>query len=148
MSSYIQSIHHIIFTPYKRQPILTKEKRPELFKYVTGILKEKKCHLYQINGVEDHIHILTHIHPTVALSDLVKDIKIASGKMIKREGLFEKFQGWQNGYGGFTHSFKEKERLVPYIIKQEEHHEKVSFLEEFIRILEENGVEYDPKYLD
>ncbi len=148
MASYNQLLYHIIFTSYKRQPILTKVHRPVLFKYISGILKEKKCHLYQINGVEDHIHILTHVHPTISLSNLVNDIKIASGAMIKIENLFKKFQGWQNGYGGFTCAYSEKNNLITYIINQEEHHKKLSFLEEFIKILEENGVDYDSKYLE
>jgi putative transposase len=66
---------------------------------MSGILENKKCHLYQINGVEDHIHILTHLHPSVALADLVKDIKLASTKFIKEKGLFPQFSGWQDGYG-------------------------------------------------
>jgi hypothetical protein len=58
--------------------------------------------LYRINGVEDHLHILTHIHPTVALSSLIKDIKLASNTWIKQENLFPAFKGWQEGYGGST----------------------------------------------
>ncbi|MEQ9313501.1 MAG: transposase [Cytophagales bacterium] len=68
MSTYTQIIYQIVFSTKNRVPVLHKKGRPDLFKYIWGILKNKKCHLYQINGVEDHIHILTHIHPSVALS--------------------------------------------------------------------------------
>ncbi|MEP0005496.1 MAG: IS200/IS605 family transposase [Balneola sp.] len=108
MSTYTQIIYQIVFSTKNRVPVLHKTGRTDLFKYIWGILKNKKCHLYQINGVEDHIHILTHIHPSVALSQLVKDIKLASSIYIKENKLFFGFDGWQEGYGAFTYSLKEK----------------------------------------
>jgi len=93
MSTYTQILYQIVFSTKDRTTTLTKPNRIDLFKYVAGILENKKCHLYQLNGVEDHIHILTHLHPSVALSDLVKDIKLASTKFIKEKGLFPQFSG-------------------------------------------------------
>lgn len=145
MSTYTQILYHIIFGTKHRTPVLKKEKRADLFKYIWGILKNKKCHLYQINGVEDHIHILTHIHPTIALSDLVKDIKIASSLHIKENKIFPNFSGWQNGYGAFTYSLKEKERLINYVKNQEEHHKKITFREEYISMLKEFEINFDEK---
>jgi len=124
-----------------------KENRDQLFKYIWGVLKNKKCHLYRINGVEDHIHILTHIHPSIALSDLVKDIKLASSAFIKESNIFPEFKGWQQGYGGFTYSINEKERLIEYIKNQEEHHKRVTFREEYISLLQEHAVPFEEKYL-
>ncbi|HMV08375.1 MAG TPA: IS200/IS605 family transposase [Cyclobacteriaceae bacterium] len=85
MSTYTQIIYQIIFSTKNREQTLAANTRHELFKYISGILANYKCHLYQINGVEDHIHILTHLHPSIALSDLVKDIKLASTKFIKEK---------------------------------------------------------------
>ena len=147
MSTYTQILYHVVFSTKHRSPVLTKEKRADLFKYIWGIIKNKNCHLYQINGVEDHIHILTHLHPTIALSNLVKDIKVASSIFIKEEKLFRNFQGWQAGYGAFTHSLKEKDRLINYIKKQEEHHRKVSFKDEYISLLKDLGIDFNEKYL-
>ena len=124
-----------------------KENRDQLFKYIWGVLKNKKCHLYRINGVEDHIHILTHLHPSIALSDLVKDIKLASSAFIKESNIFPEFKGWQQGYGGFTYSINEKERLIEYIKNQEEHHKRVTFREEYISLLQEHAVPFEEKYL-
>ena len=121
--------------------------RPELYNYIWGILKNNKCHLYRINGIQDHIHILTHFHPTIALVDLIKDIKVSTSKMIKEENIFPKFKGWQIGYGAFTYSIDAKEKLVEYIIKQKEHHAKLSFKEEYKTILKEFNIEFDEKYL-
>jgi len=147
MSTYTQILYQIVFSTKKRERVLEKENRPQLFKYIAGILKNNKCHLYQLNGVEDHLHIITHLHPSVALADLVKDIKIASSGFIKENGLFTYFKGWQEGYGAFTYSIKEKERLIAYVMNQEEHHRQSSFRDEYMKLLEEHAVEFDEKYL-
>ena len=76
MSTYTQLLYQIVFSTKRRERTLNKEERPELFKDIWGILKNKNCHLYRINGIEDHIHIVTHVHPTIAVSNLVKDISI------------------------------------------------------------------------
>ena len=78
MSTYTQILYQIVFSTKYRKKVLIKEHREKLYKYIWGILKNKKCVLYQINGVEDHLHIATHVHPTVDVSSLVKDIKTAS----------------------------------------------------------------------
>ena len=122
-------------------------RRNDLFKFIWGILKNKKCHLYTINGVEDHIHIVTHIHPSISLSSLVKDIKLASSAHIKENKLFENFSNWQDGYGAFTYSIKEKDRLIEYVKNQEEHHKTVTFKDELTALLNEHGIEFDEQYL-
>lgn len=147
MSTYTQILYQIVFSTKNREPALVSTDRNDLFKYISGILENKKCHLYQINGVEDHLHILTHLHPSVALSSLVKDIKLASTKFIKEKGLFPAFNGWQDGYGAFTYSIDRKDILINYIKNQEDHHRLRTFREEYIELLKEHGVEYDEKYL-
>jgi putative transposase len=92
MSTYTQTLYQIVFSTKYREKTLLKENRPELFKDIWGILKNKKCHLYRVNGVEDHIHIVTSLHPSIALADLVKDIKLGSSSFIKAKGIFEDFK--------------------------------------------------------
>ncbi|MBL1214936.1 MAG: IS200/IS605 family transposase [Ignavibacteriae bacterium] len=147
MSTYTKILYQIIFSTKDRVKTLTEEKQPTLYKYIWGILKNNKCHLYRINGMEDHIHILTHLHPTVALADLIKDIKLSTSQMIKEEKAFPLFNGWQIGYGAFTYSIDSKEKLIEYIKNQKEHHRNVSFAEEYKNILEEFNIEFDEKYL-
>jgi REP element-mobilizing transposase RayT len=147
MSTYTQILYQIVFSTKNREHTLTKPKRDELFKYVWGILKNKNCHLYQIGGVTDHIHILTHLHPSVALASLVKDIKLASSDFIKEQHLFPQFNGWQVGYGGFTYAYRDIDRLINYIKNQEEHHKIKLFREELIDLLKEHEIEFDEKYL-
>jgi putative transposase len=147
MSTYTQILYQIVFGTKNKEQTLTKNNRDELFKYIWGILKNNKCHLYRINGVEDHIHIFTHLHPTIALSALVKDIKVSSSLYIKEQHLFNYFTNWQEGYGAFTYSIQEKDRLIEYVKNQEEHHKTKSFTEEYIDLLNEHGIEFDEKYL-
>jgi len=147
MGRHTSIIYQIVYSTKYRTPCLDKEIRPELFKYIWGILKNKKCHLYRMNGVEDHLHIVMDLHPTIALSNLIKDIKLASSKMIKEKNLIKNFLGWQIGYGAFTYSINEKENLIEYVKNQEEHHKKITFREEYISLLNEYEIEYDERYL-
>jgi REP element-mobilizing transposase RayT len=147
MSTYTQILYQVVFSTKNRRKCLIKNDREELFQYIHGILKNKKCHLYRINGVADHIHIIFHLHPTVALSSLVKDIKLATTEYIEFEFLFPGFNGWQDGYGAFTYSIKAKDALIEYVINQEEHHKSNDFREEYIQMLRENRIDFNEKYL-
>lgn len=147
MSTYTQILYQIVFSTKNRERTITNPNRQELFKYIWGILNKKNCHLYRINGVDDHLHIVTHLHPSVPLASLIKDIKLASTEFIRKDNLFENFRGWQDGYGAFTYSVKEKERLIEYIKNQGEHHKIKTFREEYIELLKEHEIEFDEKYL-
>ena len=147
MSTYTQILYHIVFSTKNRKKVLTVDNRQRLLKYIWGIIKNQNSHLYRINAVDDHVHILTHLHPTICLSDFIKTIKINSTKWIKNEKIFPKFTNWQDGYGAFTYSINEKNVVIKYIKSQEEHHKKVSFIDEFKKLLDDAGIKYDEKYL-
>ena len=143
MGSFTQILYQIVFGTKYHEKTLIADRRDELFRYIAGILKNKKCHLYRINGVEDHLHKVTHLHPTVALADLVKDIKLASSELIKNSNLFPDFGGWQDGYGAFTYSIEAKDRLIAYVKNQQEHHRVKTYREEVAELLMEHGIKYD-----
>lgn len=147
MSTYTQILYQIVWSTKNRKPSLTKNYRIQLFQYIWGLLKKKRCHLYRINGVEDHLHIVTHVHPSIALASLVKDIKLAASSHIKEESLFDDFDGWQSGYAAFTYSIDAKDNLIEYVKRQEEHHRKITFEEELRELLKEHHIPYDEKYL-
>lgn len=147
MATYTQILYHIVFATQHRERVLGKPRREDLFRYIWGIIKNHDGHLFRLNGVEDHLHILTTLHPTVALADLVKAIKTGSSKWIKENNAFPQFSHWQDGYGAFTHSIREKDALIEYIKNQEEHHRRVDFLDEYRKLLHDVGIEYDEKYL-
>ncbi|MFW5699925.1 MAG: transposase [Bacteroidota bacterium] len=147
MSTYTQILYQIVFSTKNGENTLMEADQKKLYNYIWGILKNKKCHLYQIGGIENHIHIVTHIHPMVAPALLVKDIKLSTIDMIKAERIFPTFNGWQDGYGAFTYSNDAKDNLVKYVKNQKEHHKRVSFKDEYKRLLNEHGIEFNEKYL-
>lgn len=147
MSSYRQIYYQIVFGTKYRRPTIAEKHCEELYRYIWGIVKNNKCKLYRINGIEDHIHIFCDLHPSVALSDFVKDIKVASSIWMKQSGLFPDFEAWQEGYGAFTYSIREKGEIINYVKKQKQHHKKETFYDEYKRLLIENEIEFDEKYL-
>ena len=146
MSSYRQIYYQIVFGTKHRLPTIPESHCAELYRYISGIIKNKNCKPYRTNGVEDHLHIFSDLHPTVSLSDYVKDIKVATSLWMKANGNFPKFEAWQEGYGAFTYSIREKDMIINYIKTQKEHHKKQTFYDEFKGLLIENGIDFDEKY--
>jgi len=147
MGTYTQILYQIVFSTRNRKKTLHEVNRNELYKYIHGIIENKNCHLYRINGVSDHLHIVTHLHPSISLASLIKDIKLATTIYIKKQSLFLDFDGWQDGYGAFTYSYGAKNNLIEYVKNQEEHHRIKTFREEYIALLNKHGIKYDEKYL-
>ena len=148
MSTYTQFLYQLVFGSKGHLPFLSSENQDILFAYIAGILKKKSCHSYIVGGASNHIHIITHIHPTICPAYLIKDIKDATHAMIQRERkLFLHFPGWQVGYSGFTYHISSKESLISYVRNQAEHHKTVSFKDELIRLLKEHSVDYNDDYL-
>jgi REP-associated tyrosine transposase len=147
MSTYTQILYQLVFSTKGREKTLIETGQEKLCRYITGVLKNKVCHLYRINALEDHIHIATHIHSSIALANLIKDIKLSASDLIKEKRLFPRFAGWQTGYGAFTYSISAKENLIQYIMNQKEHHKKITFREEFIKLLKDHNIKYDARYL-
>lgn len=148
MNAYTKILYQLVFGTRKRQPVLTANNRHRLYGYQTQVLKKRGCFVYALNGVEDHLHVIFELHPTVALSDLVQSLKISSNQFIRTHRLFPEFEGWQQGYGAFTYSPEAKYNLIRYVNNQEAHHRKQSYQEELIELLKQHGVEYDERYLD
>jgi REP element-mobilizing transposase RayT len=146
MSAYRQILYHSVFRTKRSEKCITSENAPLLYGYIWGIIKNKKCTLFRINGMQDHIHILSDLHPSVALADYIKDIKVGSSKWMKTSGYFPNFRGWAVKYCALTYSYKEKEIIIHYIKNQQEHHKKESFVDEIKRLFKENGIDLDEKW--
>ena len=97
--------------------------------------------------MEDHIHILSDLHPSICLNDYVKEIKVASSLWMKQSGKFPAFVGWQEGYGAFSYSHSHIGQVYDYILNQEQHHKKKTFKQEYLQFLKKFEVEYNEKYL-
>ena|ERR1041385_2921290 len=145
--TYTQLYVHVTFGVKFRQQLLAREWRDELFKYITGVTTNKKQILMQINGTEDHIHILLAIKPTVLLSDVVRDIKANSSRFINEKNWVKGKFEWQGGFGAFSVGHSQVNMVVNYIRNQEEHHRNKKFEEEYLELLLENQIEYKPEYV-
>ena len=146
MSSYRQHLYHLVFRTKQSMPIIKQDHVNELYAYITGIVKYKNSHLYRINGIENHLHILTDMHPSIAPADFMRDVKASSSLWMKNSELFPQFIGWEEGYGSFTCSYSDANRLIEYIKNQQEHHKRVTFEEEYLKILVESGITPDEKF--
>ena len=148
MSTYTQILYQIVFGSKDYTNSLTRENQGMLFGYIVGMLKKRNCHPYQVGGYGNHVHIVTHLSPTINLADLVREIKKATHEMMVRDKKsFPHFPGWQVGYGAFTYHISMKPVLINYVLNQERHHKGVSFREEMIQLLKDNMVPYKEEYL-
>jgi len=147
MGTYRQIFYQIVFSTKNRELAIAENHCEELYRYISGVIKNKNCKLYRINGIEDHIHIFSDLHPSVSLADYIKDIKVSSSLWMKECGRFPKFKGWQDGYGAFTYNIREKEMIINYVKNQKQHHKTENFYDEYKRLLIENEIEFDEKYL-
>ncbi len=145
--SFTQILYHIVFCTKERKPTIPNDKSAELYKYIWGNIKNHDSHLYRINGYEEHLHLLTDLHPSLRLDDFIKSIKVSSSKWLKQNKDFPFFNGWADKYAAFTVSYKDKEKVIEYIKSQREHHKKVSFFDEYKKFLVDNGIEFNEKYL-
>jgi len=144
--AYTQILYHIVLRTKRSELTINQENVSSLYKYIWGIIKNKKGKLYRINGMEDHIHILSDLHPSFALSDFVKTIKVATALWMKQSSDFSYFRGWEEGYAAFTYSYKEKQVIINYIKNQQNHHQKENTHNELKRLWIENEMEPDARY--
>ncbi|MBP7297479.1 MAG: IS200/IS605 family transposase [Acidobacteria bacterium] len=148
MSTYTQLLVHFVFGPYRREPVLWRDGRAALFRYITGVVQNHHCKMLQINGVEDHLHFFAGMSPAVAVAHLVKDVKLASSDWLKETGTLPKFSGWQDGYAAFSVSPAQKDAVIDYIRRQEEHHGKMTYLDEYWQLLQDAGIFVQKEWLE
>ena len=146
-NTFSQIYIHIVFAVKYRENLIAKKWSEELYKYICGIVNNNHQKIYAINGMADHIHILLSIKPNTLLSDLVRDIKASSSKWINIKKFADgKFQ-WQEGFGSFSVSQSQIDKVITYIDHQEIHHQKFSFKQEYIEFLKSYKIEYNEKYI-
>jgi putative transposase len=145
--SFTAIFSHLVFSTKDRAPLLRPEMRDRLIEYSGGILRIIRCSLIAGQAVEDHAHMLIRMHPSVSPSDLAREVKSRTSSWVRETWHAAEWYGWQEGYGAFSVSRSGVEEVTRYINRQEEHHRRRSFQEEFIALLEKHGVEYDPRYM-
>lgn len=145
--SKVISLHHIVINTKNRQMTISAEHAEDMFRFITSIVKRNGSYLCRIGGIENHIHLLVNLAPTVTLSHLMWDIKRSSSDWAKKSGLFPDFIGWGKEYGAFSVSESHRNAVIEYIKNQREHHQRVGFDDEYRRLVERDGLEWDDHML-
>ncbi len=146
-NTYHQIYIQAVFAVRYRDAILAKAWRPTLHTIIGGIIKETGCKSMIVNGVEDHVHCLFELKPSVTLSTIMKNAKSKSSKWINENNLLKSHFEWQEGYGAFSYSPGDVDRVYNYIRNQEAHHQKQFFLDEYKDLLRQFKIDYDDRYI-
>lgn len=146
-NTYSQISIHVVFVVKYRQALIAPAYQEDLNKYLSGILANKKAKTLAINGYRDHIHLFFGMPLTLSISELTRDLKSCSSKWINEHKFIQQHFEWQDGYGAFSYSKSQRDRVIKYIINQEEHHRKITFRKEYLKLLDDFGIEYRDKYL-
>ena len=140
---YIQ----VVFAVKGRENLIARKWKEELNKYIAGIIKGKDQKPIIVNGMPDHIHAFVGLRPAMCISDLVRDIKNNSSNFVNDRNFVKGKFSWQEGYGAFSYSHSQLDKVYNYILKQEVHHTRKSFKEEYLDLLKKFDIPYDEKYL-
>lgn len=146
-NTYSQLYYHIVWAVRNRRSVITKDIKELLHKYITGIVTNHGQKVMIVNSHLDHIHLFISCNTSVRLDELMKEVKEHSTKFINNNKLVKGKFYWQSGYGAFSVSKQNSDMIVNYIKKQEEHHAKKNFREEYIELLRENGIDFDERYI-
>jgi len=136
-----------IFAVKGRQSLINQKHNDELQKYITGIVQNRKQKMLSINNVPDHLHMLVGFGTTLSIADFIEEVKSISSKFINEKGWIQGKFEWQRGYGVFSFSRSQIDSVIQYIQKQQEHHKRKSFKDEYLSFLKKFEVEFDERYL-
>ena len=145
--TFTNLLTHVIFSTKERRPCIRPEWKPNLLAYMGGIVRELNGKALAIDGANDHVHILLWMPPTRSISETLRILKTNSSRWVNQECGMKQSFAWQAGYGAFSVSHSTAPAVVRYIRGQENHHQRVSFQEEFVEFLKRNGIEYDERYI-
>jgi putative transposase len=142
--TYSQNVLHVVFSTKDRQKTISPDLQPRLWAYVTGVCGKLEIHVHAIGGIQDHVHLLIQVPPTLLVAKAILTIKSNSSRWATEQG--HKF-AWQLGYSAFSVSSSNIPAVVQYIRNQQAHHKKRGFEQEFVALLKKHGVAFDPKFV-
>lgn len=146
-NTYHQIYLQFVFAVKYRQSLIPKEHKEELHKYITGLAQNRKAKMLAIHCMPDHAHLFVGYDPSVYIPDFIKEIKVESNEFINKKKWIYKDFAWQKGYGVFSYSRSHIDRVIKYVLNQEEHNKKKTFRKEYIEFLKKFEVFYDERYL-
>ena len=148
MANTFTQIHiQTVFTVQNKDCVIRESWKEELFKYITGIVQNNGHKMLAINAMPDHVHVFFGMRPTQSLSDLMRDMKSDSSTWINEKKFIRSKFSWQEGYGGFSYSKSHVDIVIDYIKNQQEHHKKITFIEEYLDFLNKFEIPYDERYI-
>jgi len=145
--SYHNLLYHMLYSTHARRLWLDTGIAPRVHAYLGGIVRNLGGIPIEIGGTDDHVHIMARLRPDKAVSDVLRIIKANSSGWVHATFSDKGDFAWQEGYGAFTVSESQADKLRQYIGNHLEHHRRLSFKEEFIQLLEAHGVGYDERYI-
>ena len=146
-NTYSQISIHSVFAVQGRENIIAKTWRDELHIYIAGIIKATGAKSLAVGGWKDHVHIFFGLQPALSIADFMRIVKANSSKWINEKNFVNGKFNWQQGYGAFSYAKSQRDNVINYIMKQEEHHQTKNFREEYLDMLKNFDVEFEDKYL-
>ena len=146
-NTYTQLYIQIVFAVRYRRNTIHEKHREQMEKYMTGIVTNNKSKLLAIYCNPDHVHILVGLDPSISISEMARNIKANSSKWMNEEIIKRGNFRWQKGFGAFSYSKSQIDRVIKYILNQEQHHRRKSFQEEYLKMLNKLEIQYADKYL-
>lgn len=146
-NTYSQLNIQAVFAVKGRGNFILKPFRENLFKYMSGILRNENCYPLSVGGWRDHVHLFFELDPSLTISGVIGKVKASSSKWMNERGFIPRKFNWQKGYGAFSYSRSQRPRIIQYIMNQEEHHRVKTFREEYFKMLKDFEIKYDEKYL-
>ena len=146
-NTYTQLYIQCVFAVKYRKAVISSDWDERLRLYITAIVQNNDHKMLSINNMPDHLHLFIGLNPAQSLSNIMQLVKGDSSEWINKEKLTARKFNWQSGYGAFSYSKSQIPRVAKYIENQQAHHQKLSFLEEYIKMLESAGIEYNKLYI-
>lgn len=147
--SYTRLIYHIIFRTKSGVPAITESNENILYTFIWKFVTQRRCVLYRINGMPDHIHLLVDLHPSIAVADFVQQLKNATHLLLERHKKeFPLFSAWSVGYCALSYSERDKMQIINYIKNQKTHHQNQSFVDETKWLMQESGIVINEQFFD
>ena len=146
-NTFSQIYLQFVFATKGRQSLIAKENKEELHKYITGLVQNRKAKMLAIHCMPDHTHLFVGFKPTILIADFVKEIKVESNEFITKKKWVKGKFNWQEGYGVFSYSHSHIDRVAKYVLNQEVHHQKKTFRQEYLELLEKFQIPFEEKYL-
>jgi len=146
-NTYTQINIHAVFSVKGRENIITRNFRDRLHEYIAGIINNKKNYSLAVNGYKDHVHAFFELKPSLALSDVIRDIKANSTNWINENQFVLGHFSWQEGYGAFSYSRSQRDKVIRYIMEQEKHHASKTFSEEYLELLRKFDIPFEDNYV-